>query len=92
MQKIVDCFRALSPFTKGLIHFAIGVVLFSGIRDALATPGGLDGAGCHHPQRGAYHCHAGKKVQGEATREQCRAMPNDGWCSRFQKKKPVEGN
>lgn len=89
MLKIVERYRALSGFTKGLIHFAIGIVLFSGIRDAVATPGGVDGAGCHRPERGAYHCHTGKKVQGEAGRAQCAAMPNDGWCTKFQKKKPT---
>ena len=92
MQKLVDRYRALSPFTKGLIHLAIGVVLFSGIRDVLATPGGLDGAGCHHPKGGAYHCHMGKKVQGEATRAQCSDMKNDGWCTKFQRKKRVDGH
>lgn len=68
---------------KALIMLAVMVMAGA----ASATPGGLDGSGCHHPDGGAYHCHPQKKVpRAQATREQCKAMPTDGWCTKYRKK------
>jgi hypothetical protein len=91
MQKIRGYYQSLTGFGKFVIGAFIGAVIFSFAKTAFATPGGLDGAGCHHPGRGAYHCHTGKQVQGQATRAQCAAMQNDGLCTRFQRKRPTEG-
>lgn len=33
------------------------VALLTASSAALATPGGLDAAGCHHSKRAGYHCH-----------------------------------
>lgn len=87
MEKMKNLYVALPGPIKFGVQLAAWLLVFALIGKAWATPGGLDGAGCHHPERGVYHCHTGKRVQqGQATREQCKTMPNDGWCTKFRKK------
>ena len=72
--------------------FKVGAVFvfFAAAAVAQATPGGLDASGCHQPKKGHHHCHEGKKVMGQATRAQCKLIPNDGWCTKYKKAKAEE--
>ena len=64
---------------------------------ALATPGGLDAAGCHHGKKVGYHCHpergakparAAKAPEARTAEErrlvrECRGRPNAGACAGY---------
>ena len=79
--------KNLSKTTKFFIHLLLGLLAFGVIKEVWATTGGLDSSGCHHAGKSGYHCHPQKMVpRAQATREQCKTMPNDGWCTKYQKK------
>ena len=79
---------------KLLICFAL---LLSGL--AGATPGGLDGQGCHASKAAGYHCHAGVAAAsggaGESAtardrrlRRECKGQRNRGVCQGYGSTKP----
>jgi hypothetical protein len=68
---------------RGCVLFAVAMLVGT---STWGHGGGLDAAGCHQPKNGARHCHE-KKQLGQATRVQCKAMPTDGWCSKYRKDK-----
>ena len=68
-----------------VLFMAVGVAV-----SAFATPGKLNGAGCHSSEKIGYHCHAEKlpkssssesaKEREKRLQRECKGRPNSGIC------------